>query len=40
MADLAKTRNVELEKMLGEVIYPFVPQKRMLAVEEIANYAR
>ena len=39
MADLAKTRNVELEKVLEEVIYPLVPQKRLLAVEEIADYA-
>jgi len=39
MADLAKTRQVELEKVLEDVIYPLVPQKRLLAVEEIADYA-
>ncbi|MCC3358026.1 3-hydroxybutyrate dehydrogenase [Bacillus sp. REN16] len=39
LADLAKTRNVGLEKVLEEVIYPLVPQKRLLAVDEIANYA-
>jgi len=39
MADLAKTRQVELEKVLEDVIYPLVPQKRLLAIEEIADYA-
>jgi len=38
LADLAKTRKVDLEKVLEEVIYPLVPQKRLLEVEEIANY--
>ncbi|KEZ53297.1 3-hydroxybutyrate dehydrogenase [Metabacillus indicus] len=39
LQDLAKTRNVELEKVLEEVIYPLVPQKRLLTVDEIADYA-
>jgi 3-hydroxybutyrate dehydrogenase len=39
LTDLAKTRNVPLERVLEEVIYPLVPQKRLLSVEEIANYA-
>ncbi|MBH0166318.1 3-hydroxybutyrate dehydrogenase [Fictibacillus sp. 7GRE50] len=39
LEDLAKTRNVELEKVLEEVIYPLVPQKRLLDVQEIADYA-
>ncbi|MTH53011.1 3-hydroxybutyrate dehydrogenase [Bacillus mangrovi] len=39
LSDLAKTRNVELEKVLEQVIYPLVPQKRLLAVQEIADYA-
>lgn len=39
LEDLAKIRNVPLEKVLEEVIYPLVPQKRLLQVEEIANYA-
>ncbi|MBY6035413.1 3-hydroxybutyrate dehydrogenase [Fictibacillus nanhaiensis] len=39
LEDLAKTRNVELEKVLEEVIYPLVPQKRLLEVQEISDYA-
>ncbi len=39
LTDLAKTRNVSLEAVLEEVIYPLVPQRRLLSVEEIANYA-
>ncbi|MDN4606590.1 3-hydroxybutyrate dehydrogenase [Sporosarcina highlanderae] len=39
LADLAKTRNVPLEKVFEEVIYPLVPQKRLLSVQEIADYA-
>ncbi|RXT06357.1 3-hydroxybutyrate dehydrogenase [Ammoniphilus sp. CFH 90114] len=39
LADLATTRNVPLEKVLEEVIYPLVPQKRLLKVQEIADYA-
>ncbi|WP_066320067.1 3-hydroxybutyrate dehydrogenase [Bacillus sp. FJAT-29814] len=39
LADLAKTRNVSLESVLDEVIYPLVPQKRLLSVAEIADYA-
>ncbi|MFD1706614.1 3-hydroxybutyrate dehydrogenase [Siminovitchia sediminis] len=39
MADLAQTRNVDIEKVLEEVIYPLVPQKRLLDVAEIAEYA-
>jgi len=38
LADLAKTRNVPLESVIEEVIYPLVPQKRLLSVQEIANY--
>lgn len=38
LEDLAKDRGVELEKVLEEVIYPLVPQKRLLEVEEIADY--
>ncbi|MFY4773631.1 3-hydroxybutyrate dehydrogenase [Metabacillus sp. RGM 3146] len=39
LADLAKTRNVPFERALEEVIYPLVPQKRLLSVQEIADYA-
>src|SRR5690606_14512008 len=38
LADLAKTRNVPLEKVLEEVIYPLVPQKKLLAVQQVADY--
>lgn len=38
LADLAKTRNVPLENVLEEVIYPLVPQRRLLAPQEIADY--
>ncbi|GGM28735.1 3-hydroxybutyrate dehydrogenase [Paraliobacillus quinghaiensis] len=37
--DLAKTRNVPLETVKEEVLYPLVPQKRLLDVQEIADYA-
>ena len=37
--DLAETRKVPLEKVLEEVIFPLVPQKRLLSVEEIADYS-
>jgi len=39
LEDLARTRGVELDSVLEEVIYPLVPQRRLLAVEEIADYA-
>ncbi|MDM5156220.1 3-hydroxybutyrate dehydrogenase [Bacillus sp. DX1.1] len=39
LQDLATTRNVPLERVLEEVIYPLVPQKRLLAAQEIADYA-
>ena len=39
LQDLAKTRNVTLENVLEEVIYPLVPQHRLLDPEEIADYA-
>lgn len=38
-ADLAANRNVSMEKVLEEVIYPLVPQKRLLSVQEIADFA-
>ncbi|MFD2629572.1 3-hydroxybutyrate dehydrogenase [Oceanobacillus kapialis] len=37
--DLAKNRNVPVEKVLEEVLYPLVPQKRLLEVQEISDYA-
>ncbi|MFH0069665.1 3-hydroxybutyrate dehydrogenase [Peribacillus sp. NPDC056705] len=39
LEDLAKTRQVPLESVLEEVIYPLVPQNRLLDVSEIAGYA-
>lgn len=39
LKDLAATRNVSLDKVIEDVIYPLVPQKRLLEVQEIADYA-
>lgn len=39
LEDLAKTSQVPLESVLEEVIYPLVPQNRLLDVSEIADYA-
>jgi 3-hydroxybutyrate dehydrogenase len=39
LSDLAATRGVPLERVLEEVIYPLVPQRRLLAPSEIAGYA-
>jgi 3-hydroxybutyrate dehydrogenase len=39
LKDLAVTRGVPFERVLEEVIYPLVPQKRLLQVQEIADYA-
>src|SRR5699024_9019343 len=36
--DLAKNRGVAVEKVLEEVLYPLVPQKRLLEVQEVADY--
>ena len=38
LGDLAKARNISVDKVLDEVIFPLVPQKRLLTVEEIAHY--
>lgn len=37
--DLAKTRNVGVEQVLEEVLYPLVPQKRLIDVKEITDLA-
>lgn len=39
LSDLAQNRTISLEKVLEEVIFPLVPQKRLLDVQEIADYA-
>lgn len=36
---LADTRQIAVERALEEVIYPLVPQRRLLDVEEVADYA-
>lgn len=36
--DLAATRNVSLDSVLEEIIYPLVPQKRLIGIDEIAYY--
>lgn len=36
--DLSKTRDVPLEDVLEDVLYPLVPQKRLIDVQEIADY--
>ncbi|MFF2753199.1 3-hydroxybutyrate dehydrogenase [Psychrobacillus sp. NPDC058041] len=37
--DLAKTRNIQVEQVLEEVLYPLVPQKRLLDILEITDLA-
>ena len=39
LGDLARTRNVPLERVLEEVIYPLQPLRRLLTPREIADYA-
>ncbi|PRS01682.1 3-hydroxybutyrate dehydrogenase [Bacillus atrophaeus] len=39
LKDLSETRNVPYERVLEDVIFPLVPQKRLLSVKEIADYA-
>lgn len=39
LGDLARTRGVPLEKVLEEVIYPLVPIRRLLQVDEVVGYA-
>lgn len=39
LADLAQQRNVPVEHVLEEVIYPLVPQHRLLDPQEVADYA-
>jgi 3-hydroxybutyrate dehydrogenase len=38
LGDLARTRGVPIDRVLEEVIYPLVPQRRLLSVDEIAGY--
>ncbi|WP_066249986.1 3-hydroxybutyrate dehydrogenase [Neobacillus drentensis] len=39
LAELAKTRNVSLDRVIEEVLFPLIPQRRLLSVTEIADYA-
>jgi len=39
LGDLAKARNVSLDRVIEEVLFPLVPQRRLLSVSEIADYA-
>ncbi|AQS44319.1 3-hydroxybutyrate dehydrogenase [Bacillus velezensis] len=39
LKDISATRNVPYERVLEDVIFPLVPQKRLLSVKEIADYA-
>jgi len=39
LKEIAETRNIPVEKVMEDVIYPLVPQKRLLSVQEIADYA-
>jgi len=38
LADLARTRNVPLERVLEEVIYPLVPMRKLLQVKDVTDY--
>lgn len=39
LEDLARTRGVPMEAVLNDVIYPLVPQRRLLDPKEVADYA-
>jgi 3-hydroxybutyrate dehydrogenase len=39
LGDLARTRNVPLDRVLEDVIYPLVPIRRLLSTKEVSNYA-
>ncbi len=39
LQDLANTRNVPLENVLEDILYPLIPQKRLLEPREVADYA-
>lgn len=37
--DLAKTRGIQIEEVLEQVLYPLVPQKRLLDISEVTGLA-
>lgn len=39
LGDLARTRDVPLDRVLEDVIYPLVPIRRLLSTTEISHYA-
>lgn len=39
MDDLAKERGVAVEQVLEDVLYPLIPQKRLLDIKDVADYA-
>jgi 3-hydroxybutyrate dehydrogenase len=38
LGDLARTRNVPLERVLEDVIYPLVPMRKLLQVSDVSDY--
>lgn len=38
LESLAKTRDIDVDSVLEEVIYPLVPQRRLLEAREVADY--
>jgi 3-hydroxybutyrate dehydrogenase len=38
LADLARTRDVPLERVLEDVIFPLVPMRRLLSPRDVADY--
>jgi 3-hydroxybutyrate dehydrogenase len=38
LGDLARTRGVPLERVLEEVIYPLVPMRKLISVEDVGAY--
>ncbi|BCZ18263.1 3-hydroxybutyrate dehydrogenase [Helicobacter sp. NHP19-003] len=39
LADLAKTRQMSAQEALEKILYPLIPQKRLIAIEDIAKLA-
>ncbi len=39
LGDLARTRDVPVEKVIEEVIFPLVPMKKLLSVADVSEYA-
>ena len=38
LGDLARTRNVPLEKVIEDVIFPLVPMRRLLSTRDVSDY--